>query len=113
MGETYKQHKAFLWSYLHTCQDLIKAIQASPLADSSLAREVILQERQQIRETYAELKKLLQWFKQSGLQEDEPYYPESYKKWEASLTDEQWEERINKAHILDQLREKYEQERVK
>jgi hypothetical protein len=111
MGETYNQQKAFLWSYIHTCQELIKALQASKLANSSLARDVIQENRLQIRDTYAELKKLLQWFKKSGLKEDEPYYPESYKKWLESLTDEQWEERLNKAEILRQLQEKYELER--
>lgn len=111
MGETYNQHKAFLWSYLHTCQDLIKAIQDSKLANDPLAREVITKEREQIRDTYTELKKLLQWFKKSGLEPDEPYYPESYKKWEASLTDEQWEERINKSEMLRMLQEQYRLER--
>lgn len=107
MGETYEQHKAFLWSYLHTCQDLIKAIQASKLATDPVGRECILSNQAEIRRTYAELKALLQWFKKSGLEPNEPYYPESYKKWEASLTEEQWDERINKSEMLRSLQEQY------
>lgn len=101
--ENFNQRKAFLLDYIHTCQDLIKAIQQSSLHNSTLAREVIKEERILIRDTWAELKQLQRWFKTAGLEPDEPYYPESYKRWEASLTEEEWEARLMKAHELDRL----------
>lgn len=76
-GESFNERKDFLWSYIHTCQDLIKAIQATSIGTSSLAYEVIRMEREQIQQTYDELKQLQRWFKTSGLKPDEPF---SYKR---------------------------------
>lgn len=73
-GETYEQRYSFLWDYIHTCQDLIKTLQAIKGQNEALAREVIQLEREQIKKTYAELKQLAIWFKNSGLQPDEQYY---------------------------------------
>jgi hypothetical protein len=81
IGETFNSRKAFLWDYIHVCQDLIKAIQRCKLAKSTLAREVIAIERQSIRDTYEELKQLQRWFKTTDLKPDEPFY---YKKKEGA-----------------------------
>ena len=74
IGETFEQRKDFLWSFIHVCQDLIKAIQKCKTSDQELSRTVIKQERAIIKETYEELKELQRWFKQSGLKPDEPYF---------------------------------------
>lgn len=100
IGETYNQHKAFLWSCLHTCQDLIKAVQATGTKDP-LAREVVQLERQAIKDLYDELKALRRWFLQSGMEENEAYQPPSRKAWWASLTDEQQAEEAEKAYRRD------------
>lgn len=71
MGESYSQHKALLWSLIHSSQELAKVIKPT----TPLAREVLKGNREAIRETYAELKELHRWFKKSGLEEDEPYTP--------------------------------------
>lgn len=73
-GETFNERKSSLWSYLHTSQDLIKAVQKIKGDNLALAREVIVQERETIKTTYADLKELQRWFKTSGLEPDEPYY---------------------------------------
>ena len=73
IGETLNERKASLWSYIHVCQDLIKSIQGCSISKSSLAKEVIAMEREQIKNTYAELKAVQRWGKQSGLDPDEPY----------------------------------------
>lgn len=106
MGETYNQHKQFLWDFIYTCRELIKAIQNSSLAESTLAREVIDQNRAIIRDTYAEIKELTRWFRASGLDEDEPYYPESYHKRIANLSEDEMDELLNKSEMLRQLQER-------
>lgn len=111
MGETFNQRKAFIWSCIHTCQDLITVLQKVTGENAKLARQIIKDEREIIKSDYATLKELQRWFKQSGLTPDEPYKTPGQIAWEASLTEEQWEDRINKAHVLDQMREKYELER--
>lgn len=73
-GESFNDRKEFLWSYIHTCQDLIKTIQQTRIADTSLAKETIKLEREQIQQTYNELKVLQRWLKTSGLEPDEPFY---------------------------------------
>lgn len=87
IGETYAERKASLWSYIHTCQGLIKVIKP----DTPLAREVIKAERSSIRETYNELKELTRWFKKSGMTETQPYvHPSTIARWNA-MTDEERE----------------------
>ena len=64
-GETLNQTKAFYWDYIHTSQNLIKTIQKS-CKDTPLAREVIALERKVIKDTYADLKEMQQWFNKEG-----------------------------------------------
>lgn len=66
IGETFNECKAFQWSLIHTSQDLIKAIQACSIKNTPLAREVINQERQLIKQYYAELKELQAWWNKEG-----------------------------------------------
>ena len=66
IGESFNECKAFYWSYIHTCQELIKAIQNTGIANTPLAKEVIRQERDQIKRTYAELKELQRWWDKEG-----------------------------------------------
>ncbi len=73
-GESFNDRKEFLWSYIHTCQDLIKVIQQTSIADTPLAKETMKLEREQIQQTYNELKALQRWLKTSGLKPDEPFY---------------------------------------
>lgn len=73
IGETYNQRKDFLWSFIDTCRELVITIQRSNLSNTPLAKEVIAENRAIIRDNYAELKELAKWFKQSGLEPDEPY----------------------------------------
>lgn len=76
VGETFNERKAFLWSFIHVCQELIGVLQKLT-GDKKSAREVIVLEREIIKDTYAELKELQRWFKQSGLKANEPF---SFKK---------------------------------
>lgn len=69
LGETFNECKAFYWSYIHTSQELIKAIQNCSLAKTPLAKEVISQERQIIKQTYVELKELQRWWEKEGKNE--------------------------------------------
>ncbi len=73
-GESFNDRKEFLWSYIHTCQDLIRVIQRTSIADTPLAKETMKLEREQIQQTYNELKALQRWLKTSGLKPDEPFY---------------------------------------
>ena len=64
-GETLNQTKEFYWSYIHTCQELIKTIQRV-CDDTPLTREVVAMELKIIKDTYAELKEMQQWFNKEG-----------------------------------------------
>lgn len=100
MGETFNQHKAFLWDYIHTTQDLIKAIKPN----SQLAKEAIAGSRESVRDTYAELKELQRWFNTSGLDPDEPYMPPSVKaRWEAMTDQEKYDEEERKLDIAMEI----------
>lgn len=112
MGESYSQHYDFLWSCIHTSQELIKTIQSvsSKLDPDTrkLAREVILKEQRYIRGVYEDLKALNKWFKQSGLKKYELYYPQAYKDRLANMTDEELEWHMVK---LEQIRDWYATQR--
>ena len=101
IGETYNQHKAFIWSCIHTAQDLVKAMQLIKGENRRQALECIKAEREIIKQDYQKLKELRRWFLKSGLGENEPYQTESYKAWFASLTDEQIIEEMEKAEARD------------
>lgn len=101
IGETYNQRKAFIWSCIHTYQELIAVLQKVQGENRRLALEIIKQEREIIKQEYAELKELHRWFKKSGMGEDEPYQTPGYKAWFASLTDEQITEEMVKADKRD------------
>lgn len=108
MGETYNQSKAMLWDLIHSCQALIKVIKPN----SPLAREVIAGNREIIRSTYADLKELTRWFKQSGLEPDEPYVPPSVKaRWEAMTEEEKEAEDERRLDIAMQILAIVEKER--
>lgn len=64
-GETLNQTKKFYWDYIHTCQELISVIQKD-CDYIDLSREVIAMERQIIKDTYADLKEMQQWFNKTG-----------------------------------------------
>lgn len=101
IGETFNQRKAFIWSFIHQCQDLIKVLQGIQGDNRRQALELIKQEREIIKIEYAELKELQRWFKKSGLGENEPYQTPSQKAYWASLTDEQLQEELDKAYRRD------------
>jgi hypothetical protein len=104
IGETFNQHKAFLWSLIHSSQELIKVLQNIKDPDNrKLAREIIVQERTIIKSTYAELKELQKWFTKSGMEADQPYKTPGMLKREAEMTEEEWDQRLYKAQELDNL----------
>lgn len=65
-GETLNQTKEFYWEVIHISQDLISAIQKTKSKDSDIAKQVIKQEKELIKQTYADLKELQQWFNKTG-----------------------------------------------
>ena len=68
-GETIATCKAFYWDTIHTSQKLIKAIQGSSVKNTDIAREVVKQEQQLIKDTYADLKELQRWWEKEGKNE--------------------------------------------
>lgn len=100
IGETFNQRKAFLWSCIHTCQELVNVLQKIKGDNRALALSVIKQQREIIKSDYAALKELQKWFKQSGMDEDEGYVPPLEKaRWNALTEEEKWAEEEHKLEI--------------
>lgn len=70
LTETFEDCRDFYLDFIHVSQDLIKAIQLTiknhPDWDHTLAREVIKQEQDIIKSTYAELKEMQRWWLREG-----------------------------------------------
>lgn len=68
--ETFEDCRDFHFSFIHTCQDLIKAIQHtiknSPSGDHTFARQIIKQEQDIIKAIYVELKEMQRWWIREG-----------------------------------------------
>lgn len=103
IGETYNQRKAFMWSFIHSCQEFIKALQTVKGENRREALLLIKQEREIIKQEYADLKELQRWFNKTDISENEPYQTPGYKAWFASLTPEQLEEEMIKAEKRNDL----------
>lgn len=101
IGETFNQRKAFIWSFIHQCQELITVLQTVQGENRRQALECIKQEREIIKAEYAELKELQRWFNKSGMGENEPYQTPTQKAYWANLTDEQLEQELEKAEKRD------------
>lgn len=65
--ETFDERNDFLWSVIHTSQELIKAIKTKPKSD--LATEVIDIELELIKTTYGQLKELRRWYNEQQQQD--------------------------------------------
>lgn len=70
LTETFEDCRDFHLDFIHVSQDLIKAIQQTiknhPDWDHTLAREVIKQEQEIIKTTFAELKEMQRWWLREG-----------------------------------------------